>query len=108
MSDSQGNGWEGASATIFDCDGTYLANLTLEVLDSETVWLCLPGASDYGRLKVNVSSGDSPREIYWELTSAESQNTEMTLKNATFRFLHPRMCYFSPQEARLLGAPGRL
>ena len=78
MSDSQGNGWEGASATIFDCDGTYLANLTLEGLDSETVWLCLPGASDYGRLKVNVSSGDSPREIYWELTSAESQHTEMT------------------------------
>ena len=31
--------WEGASATIFDCDGTYLANLTLEGLDSETVWL---------------------------------------------------------------------
>ena len=58
MSDSQGNGWEGASATIFDCDGTYLANVTLEDLDSETVWLCLPGASDYGRLKVNVSSGD--------------------------------------------------
>ena len=29
LSDSQGNGWEGASATIFDCDGTYLANVTL-------------------------------------------------------------------------------
>jgi len=52
------DGWEGASATIFDCDGTYLANLTLEGLDSKTVWLCLPGASDYGRLKMNVSSGD--------------------------------------------------
>ena len=31
------DGWEGASATIFDCDGTYLANLTLEGLDSETI-----------------------------------------------------------------------
>ena len=72
------DGWEGASATIFDCDGTYLPNVTLEDLNSNTVWLCLPGASDYGRLKVNVSSGESPREIYWELTSAESQNTEMT------------------------------
>ena len=63
---------------VFDCDGTYLANLTLEGLDSKTVWLCLPGASDYGRLKVNVSSGDSPREMYRELTSAESQHTEMS------------------------------
>ena len=42
------DGWEGASATIFDCDGTYLANVTLEDLDSKTVWLCLTGASDYG------------------------------------------------------------
>ena len=31
------DGWEGASATIFDCDGTYLANVTLEDLDRETV-----------------------------------------------------------------------
>ena len=31
---------------VFVCDGTYLANLTLEGLDSKTVWLCLPGASD--------------------------------------------------------------
>ena len=58
MSDSQGDDWEGASAAIFDCDGTYLANVTLEDLDSKTVWFCLPGASDYGRLKVNVSSGE--------------------------------------------------
>ena len=35
--------------------------VTQEDLNSETVWFCLPGASDYGRLKVNVSSGDSPR-----------------------------------------------
>ena len=40
--------WEGASATIFDCDGTYLANVTLEDVNSETVRFCLPGASDYG------------------------------------------------------------
>ena len=55
------DGWEGASATIFDCDGTYLANVTLEDVNSETVWFCLPGASDYGRLKVNVSSEKKAR-----------------------------------------------
>jgi len=69
MSDTAGDGWNGAVASMVSCDGNVLQTLALATGSEDTERLCLAG--DYGRFIVNVSAGTKHTEVYWELSFLE-------------------------------------
>jgi len=65
MSDSQGDGWNGAVTRILDCDGNVLEGYGMWEGSKNIEIMCLPG--NFGRFQVGVSGGANAYEVSWEL-----------------------------------------
>lgn len=73
MFDSAGDGWQGSEATIYACNFTELATKALSEGEEEADTVCLP--ANFGRYIVEVSAGNKPDEVSWELSYVEGSET---------------------------------
>merc|ERR1719230_1861198 len=84
MSDSQGDGWNGAVTRILDCDGNVLEGYGMWEGSKNIEMMCLPG--NFGRFQVGVSGGANAHEVSWELMHATedwSRNAQTDLSGGS-------------------------
>merc|ERR1719410_3086936 len=64
MTDTAGDGWDGAELIMAYCDGTVFGTFTMSATDgqSKDIAVCFPQAG-----RVTVTAGNSPSQVGWQL-----------------------------------------
>merc|ERR1719410_3200611 len=64
MTDTAGDGWDGAELIMTYCDGTVFGTYTMSATDgqSKDISVCVPQAG-----RINVTAGNSPSQVGWKL-----------------------------------------